>query len=119
MRVERPAHDDPGHVRASAGWGDDRIEPGTRVEASDGPLGVVRERRVGEEPEHAYLGVEVEGGGPLLFVPDRLIREMRGNTVVLSLPRADVEANASRGELPVQPAPDVLPLPKSPTAGAG
>lgn len=87
---------------------DDPIRPGARVEASDGPLGVVRQRRVGEGPEHAYVGVETDEG--LLWVPDRLIRETRGSTVLLSLPTADVKANASHGGLPVQPDPASLPV---------
>ncbi len=86
---------------------DDPIRPGARVEATDGLLGVVRDRRRGEGPEHAYIGVETDEG--MLYVPDRLIRENRGGTIMLMLPRADVIANASHGTLPVQPDPTHLP----------
>jgi hypothetical protein len=68
------------------------IPAGSHVEATDGPMGVVRERLT-EGPEHAYLGVETQEG--LLFVPERLVREKRGDTVFLSLPAADVRANSS------------------------
>ncbi len=108
MREQHEASDDPGHVRASLSWSDDDpIRPGATVEATDGPMGVVRERRYGEGPEDAYLGVQTNEG--LMFVPDRLIRETRGSTVVLSLPAADVKANASHDALPVQPDPATLP----------
>lgn len=69
------------------------IRPGARVEATDGALGVVRERGTDAEADHAYLGVETSDG--MLYVPDRLIRETRGDTVVLSLPIADVRAQSS------------------------
>jgi hypothetical protein len=89
---------EPGdEVQASLAWrSDDTIRPGARVEATDGILGVVRERRLSEGPEEAYLGVETDQG--LIFVPERLVRETRGDTVVLSLPAADVKAQA-RGPL--------------------
>jgi hypothetical protein len=85
---------EPGdEVRASLAWrSDDTIRPGARVEATDGPLGVVRERRLSDGPEEAYLGVETDDG--LLYLPERLVRETRGDTVVLSLPAADVKAQA-------------------------
>ena len=86
---------------------DDTIQPGARVEATDGTLGTVRERRFGEGPEHAYLGVETDEG--LMYVPERLVRERRGDTIYLSLPRADVKAQSSHDQLPVRTAPDELP----------
>lgn len=90
-------------------WDDaDAVRPGARVEGTDGPLGVVRDRRVGQGPEEAYLGVETEEG--LLWVPDRLIRETRGDVIELSLPVADVKANSSHQTLPVQPDPTDLPI---------
>ena len=69
------------------------IRPGARVEATDGALGVVRERGADAQADHAYLSVETADG--MLYVPDRLIRETRGETVVLSLPMADVRAQSS------------------------
>ena len=95
-------------VEANLTWpDDDPIRPGARVRATDGVLGTVKERRLGEGPEHGYLGVETDEG--LLFVPDRLVRETAGNTVILSLPAADVRAQSSRGTLPVQDKEDELP----------
>jgi hypothetical protein len=108
MRDQSDAPDDPGHVRSSLTWtGADPIEVGWRVEATDGTLGRVVERRLGEGPEHGYLGVATDQG--VIYVPDRLIRETRGDTVVLSLPAADVRANAGRGDLPRQSDPTELP----------
>lgn len=108
MRDERPARDDPGHVEASLAWNADTpIPTGARVEGTDGVLGTLEQRIVGQGPEHAYLAVATDGG--LLFVPERLVREVRGDTVMLSLPVADVTANSSRGQLPVQPNPTDLP----------
>ena len=52
-------------VKSSLNWrtdDSDVIQPGARVEATDGLLGIVSERRVGEGPEHAYLGVETDDG---------------------------------------------------------
>jgi hypothetical protein len=69
------------------------IQPGARVEGTDGTLGTVRERRVGERPDQAYLGVDTDEG--LMFVPERLVRETRGSTIMLSLPVADVKAQSS------------------------
>ncbi|GAC1326307.1 MAG: hypothetical protein NVSMB2_25290 [Chloroflexota bacterium] len=69
------------------------IRPRARVEATDGVLGVVRERGAGAQADHAYLGVETAEG--MVYVPDRLIRETRGDTVVLSLPMADVRAQSA------------------------
>jgi hypothetical protein len=86
---------------------DEAIRPGTRVEATDGALGVVRERVVGEGPEHAYLGVETSEG--LYYVPERLVRESTPSTVYLSLPRADARAHSSHDYPPVRRAPDELP----------
>ena len=95
-------------VKGRLTWSeDDPIQPGTQVEGTDGLLGVVRQRIVGEGPEHAYMGVDTDEG--LLWVPDRLIRETRGKTVLLSLPVADVKANASHRYLPLQPDPSHLP----------
>jgi hypothetical protein len=84
----------PGHeVASSLTWsGDDSIRPGARVEATDGPFGVVRERRSDAGPEPSYLGIDTDAG--LLFMPERLIRETRADTVVLSLPIADVRAQS-------------------------
>jgi hypothetical protein len=80
-------------------WPDDAsLRPGATVEATDGPVGILRQRRRGEGPEHAYLGVETSDG--MLYIPERLIRETRGDSVVLSLPGADVRANSSVGSLP-------------------
>lgn len=96
-------------VEASLTWRtDDTIAPGARVEATDGPLGVVRERRTGAGPEHAYLAVETDDEG-LVYIPERLVRETRGDTVFLSLPGADAKAQGSHGQLPVREAPDELP----------
>jgi hypothetical protein len=96
------------YVESSITWRkDDAITPGTRVEATDGPLGVLRERVVGEGPEHAYLGVETTDG--LYYVPERLVRESSLNTVYLSLPAADARAQSSRDHLPVRRAADELP----------
>jgi hypothetical protein len=95
-------------VEASLTWpSDDPIRPGARVRATDGIMGTVRERRVGEGPEHGYLGVDTDEG--LLYVPDRLVRETAGNTVILSLPAADVRAQSSHNELPVRERADELP----------
>ena len=96
-------------VESSLTWrtDDQTVRPGARVEATDGPFGVVRERRVGEGPEHAYLGVETDEG--VVYVPERLVRETRGDTVVLSLPRADVRAQSSAHRIPVRSAADQLP----------
>lgn len=97
------------HVESSLVWDeDDPIQPGFKVEATDGHFGVVRQRRRGEGPEHAYLGVETDEG--LLFIPDRLIRETSLRTVFLSLPAADVKAHAAHGDLPVQPDPTSFPV---------
>lgn len=103
------AGDEPGeYVKSSITWRtDDSIPPGARVEATDGALGIVRERVVGEGPEHAYLGVETADG--LYYVPERLVREARPDTVYLSLPRADARAQSSRDHLPVRRAADELP----------
>jgi hypothetical protein len=95
-------------VGFSTTWrGDDSLRPGTRVEATDGPFGTLAERRAGEGPEHAYLGVDTSEG--LVYVPERLVRETRGDVIYLSLPGADVRAQASAGTLPVREAPDQLP----------
>jgi len=111
VRDETPARRDPGHVEASLVWSADTpIQTGARVEATDGVVGTLRARVVGQGPEHAYLGLDTDEG--LLFVPERLIRELRGDTVLLSLPRADVIANSSHGTLPVQP--DATDLPVEP-----
>jgi hypothetical protein len=89
----------PGHeVASSLTWGDDdAVRPGARVEATDGPLGVLRQRRTDVGPEQAYLSVDTDAGP--LDIPERLIRETRGDTIVLSLPSADVRAQSS----PLQP----------------
>jgi hypothetical protein len=85
-------------VRASLSWrSDDTIRPGARVEATDGSMGVVRERRLSDGPEKAYLGVETDDG--LVYVPERLVRETRGDTVFLSLPVEDAKAQAEGGPL--------------------
>src|ERR671933_1361669 len=99
----------PGHeVASSLTWqGDESMQPGARVEGTDGLLGVLRERRTDAGPEHAYLGVETPEG--MLYVPERLVRETRGNAVVLSLPTDDVRANSSLGTLPVRERVDELP----------
>jgi hypothetical protein len=86
---------------------DDSIRPGARVEATDGVLGTLRERRTDEGPEHAYLGVETAEG--IVYVPERLVRETRGDVVVLSLPLADARAQSSAHRIPVRSAPDQLP----------
>jgi hypothetical protein len=90
----RPA--EPGEYSESATtWRtDDTIPAGTTVQATDGPLGVVVERRIGEGPEHAYLGVNTDEG--LLYIPERLIRETRPGTVLLSLPKADAKAQSKK-----------------------
>ena len=111
--MREPAADSSGfkpgeEYASSVTWRrDDAITPGTRVEATDGPLGVIRERVVGEGPEHAYLGVETSEG--LYYVPERLVRESTPSVVYLSLPRADARAQSSREHLPVRRAPDELP----------
>jgi hypothetical protein len=95
-------------VGFSTTWrGDDSLRPGARVEATDGPFGTLAERRVGQGPEHGYLGVQTSEG--LVYVPERLVRETRGEVIYLSLPGADVRAQASAGTLPVREAPDHLP----------
>lgn len=96
-------------VKSALTWrsGDHTIRPGARVEGTDGLLGVVRERREEEGPEHAYLGVETDEG--VVYVPERLVRETRGDTIVLSLPCADVRAQSSAHRIPVRSAPDQLP----------
>jgi len=95
-------------VESSLAWrSDDSIRPGARVRATDGVMGTVRERRVGEGPEHGYLGVDTDEG--LLFVPERLVRETAGNTVILSLPAADVRAQSSHDDLPVRDRADEMP----------
>ena len=95
-------------VGFSTTWrGDDALRAGARVEATDGPFGTVAERRADQGPEHAYLGVETSEG--VVFVPERLVRETRGEVIYLSLPAADVRAQASAGTLPVREAPDQLP----------
>jgi hypothetical protein len=105
-RIE-PADPGDDEVRSLTWREDDTLRPGARVEATDGALGTVRERRMGEGPEHAYLGVDTDEG--LVYVPERLVRETRGDTIFLSLPRADVRAQSSSGTLPVREAPDQLP----------
>lgn len=45
----------------------------------------------------------------MLYVPERLVRETHGATIVLSLPRDDVRANSSLGGLPVRQRVDELP----------
>ena len=99
----------PGHeVRAPLTWQDDEaIRPGARVEGTDGPLGTVRERRTDAGPERFYLAVDTDEG--LLYLPERLVRETRGTTIVLSLPVADAKAQSSHDTLPVQERPDQRP----------
>jgi hypothetical protein len=100
LEPEKPGHE----VGSSTTWrSDDVIRPGARVEATDGPLGVVRERRHAEGPEPAYLGVQTDNG--VLYVPERLIRETHGDTVMLSLPRADVRAQSTRSGGSMQQSP--------------
>ena len=95
-------------VVGSLTWNaDDNLRPGMQVEGTDGVLGTLRERHMGQGPEHAYLGVETEEG--ILYVPERLVRETRGQAVILSLPCADVRAQSSAGVLPVKRAADELP----------
>jgi hypothetical protein len=95
-------------VASTLTWsGDTSMQPGARVEGTDGVLGVLRERRADEGPEHAYLGVETEEG--VVYVPERLVRETRGQTIILSLPCADVRAQSSAHRIPVRSAPDELP----------
>ena len=80
-------------VEAKLMWPDDgSLSPGASVEASDGPLGILRERRQDAGPEPSYLGVETREG--MLYVPERLVRETHGATIILSLPAADVRANS-------------------------
>jgi hypothetical protein len=111
--VREPARDasdlKPGQdFESSVTWRrDDTITPGTRVEATDSQLGVVRERVIGEGPEHAYLGVETSEG--LYYVPERLVRETTPSGIYLSLPRADALAQSSRDYLPVIKQPGELP----------
>ena len=108
--MREPAKDvKPGEeLESSITWRrDDTITPGTRVEATDGAFGVVRERVVGEGPEHAYLGVETSEG--LYYVPERLVRESTASVIYLSLPSADARAQSSRDHLPVVKAPGELP----------
>src|SRR5207237_1555838 len=71
---------------------DDALKPGARVEATDGALGILRERRVGVGSQQAYIGVDTDDGE--IFVPERLIRETHGDTVFLSLPAADARAQS-------------------------
>ena len=99
----------PGHeVASSLTWqGDESMQPGARVEGTDGLLGVLRERRVDEGPEHAYLGVETPEG--MVYVPERLVRETRRDTIILSLPCADARAQSSAHRIPVRSTPDELP----------
>ena len=95
-------------VESSLAWrSDDPIRPGARVRATDGVMGTVRERRYGEGPEHGYLGVETDEG--LVYVPERLVRETAGSTVLLSVPAADAMAQGSHDTLPVQNREDELP----------
>jgi hypothetical protein len=106
--VERP---EPGESTASAlTWtADEDLQPGAPVRATDGALGTLRERRVGQGPEHAYLGVDTDEG--LLYVPERLVREASPLAIYLSLPVADVRAHSSRGRLP-EPSADPTDLPQ-------
>jgi len=97
-------------VKSSLTWpanDSEAIRPGARVEATDGLFGIVSERRVGEGPEHAYLGVETDEG--VIYVPERLVRETSGETIFLSLPRADTRAQSSAHRIPVRSAADELP----------
>jgi hypothetical protein len=108
--VREPAKDvKPGEdFESSVTWRrDDTITPGTRVEATDGPLGALRERVIGEGPEHAYLAIETSDG--LYYVPERLVRESSPSAIYLSLPRADALAQSSRDHLPVVRTPGELP----------
>src|SRR5438445_11150474 len=91
----------PGEEVASSltGQGDETMRPGAGVEGTDGLLGILRERRVDEGPEHAYLGVETQEG--MVYVPERLVRETRRETIVLSLPCADARAQSSAHRIPV------------------
>jgi hypothetical protein len=104
---EKPVR--PGdEIEAELTWPDDgSLRPGASVEATDGPLGILRERRRDAGPEHAYLGVETRDG--MLYVPERLVRETHGVTVILSLPSDDVRANSSAEQLPIRDRPDELP----------
>jgi hypothetical protein len=83
-------------VEAALTWRDDNgaLRPGARVEATDGVLGTVTQRRAGAngEGEGGFLGVKTDSGE--IFVPERLIRETRGETVFLSLPAADARAQS-------------------------
>jgi hypothetical protein len=80
----------PGHeVESSLSWrSDDPIQPGARVEGTDGVLGVVRDRS--HAADRNYLGVETDQG--MVYVPETLVRETSGQTVYLSLPVADARA---------------------------
>ena len=82
-------------VTASLTWDDENqaVHAGSRVEATDGFMGVVRERQTGGGSSQAYLTVTTDTD--VLLVPERLIRETRGDTVFLSLPMADVRAQSS------------------------
>jgi hypothetical protein len=84
---------DPGEeIESSLNWrSDDPIQPGARVEGTDGVLGVVRDRR--READRAFLGVETDDG--LVYVPETLVRETAGGTVYLSLPVADAIAQGA------------------------
>ncbi len=96
------------YVKAGPTWRtDDELHAGARVDGTDGTLGTLRARHVGVEPEGAYLEVETDEGA--MFVPERLVRETRPGQVLLTLPVADVKANASHGQPPVQPDPTELP----------
>ena len=95
-------------VASSLTWqGDETMRPGARVEGTDGLFGVLRERRADEGPEHAYLGVETQEG--MVYVPERLVRETRLETIVLSLPCGDVRAQSSAHRIPVRSTPNELP----------
>ncbi len=95
-------------LKTSLAWReDDPIRPGAKVRATDGPLGTVRERRMGEGPEHAYLGVDTDEG--LVYVPERLVRETAGDTILLSVPAADAKAQGSHDQLPIRTRPDEMP----------
>lgn len=82
----------PGHeVESSLSWrSDDPIQPGARVEGTDGVLGVVKDRR--EADAKRYLGVDTNEG--MVYVPETLVRETAGRTVYLSLPVADAKAQS-------------------------
>src|SRR6188472_1789504 len=85
----------PGEEYASSlSWRDEdaAFRPGTRVEATDGPLGVLRERRADPSSDQVAIRVETQDGE--LVVPERLIRETHGDTIYLSLPAADVRAQS-------------------------